>query len=480
MIVLLGALLSGAMFYLSQGIDNVWWFAWFAPAPLLWLAYGETPKWRLFAAALAAFAAGQIYMLQCYGMDLLGTSIAMMLGEGALFGAIMLYSRRIWRTFPTAASLLGFPALWTAAEYAIGLVSPHGSYGSIAYSQVSFPAALQTAPLLGMYAITFLLCLFANALALLARSRLEAGAAGLAACALAVVYGVFQLAAPQTTGMKVAALADWGARQHAARRLDRAATLAMTREYAAAARAQADRGARLIAIPEGAIAADLQWLVPALAPLADVARERRVTIVIGTILVKPWRNTAQALLPDGRILAYDKRHLLLPGEARFKPGRSSGLLGRGRAVAICKDMDFPRTLRNDALAGEGQNGIRVMAVPASDFVRDGWIHARMAILRGVENGFAIVRSAFKGMETISDAEGRVIASADTNQPGLTVISATVEPGGGATLYTAIGDVFAWICLAVSVLLGALAARSSFLPPRGEAAGGGRWTLRENA
>jgi apolipoprotein N-acyltransferase len=241
-IVLLAALASAAMFYLSQGIANVWWLAWFAPAPLLWLAYGQTPKGRLFAAALAAFAAGQAYMLQCYGMELLGSSLAMMLGGGVLFGGAVLWSQRIWRTLPSAASLPGFPALWTAVEYAIGLVSPHGSYGSIAYSQASFPAALQIAPLLGMYAITFLLCLFANALAMLARGRREAGAAGLMACALALVYGGFQLAAPQTGGMKVAALADWGARQKAVRRLDRAATLAMTREYAAAARAQADRG----------------------------------------------------------------------------------------------------------------------------------------------------------------------------------------------------------------------------------------------
>ena len=38
MIVLLCAALSGAMFYLSQGPDNVWLLAWIAPVPLLWLA----------------------------------------------------------------------------------------------------------------------------------------------------------------------------------------------------------------------------------------------------------------------------------------------------------------------------------------------------------------------------------------------------------------------------------------------------------
>ena len=47
MIVLLCAALSGAMFYLSQGLDDVWWLTWFAAVPLLWLAYGPAKRWQL-------------------------------------------------------------------------------------------------------------------------------------------------------------------------------------------------------------------------------------------------------------------------------------------------------------------------------------------------------------------------------------------------------------------------------------------------
>ena len=101
-----------------------------------------------------------------------------------------------------------------------------------------------------------------------------------------------------------------------------------------------------------------------------------------------------------------------------------------------------------------------MAVPANDFIADAWIHARMAIMRGVENGFAIVRSATQGLETISDAQGRVIARADTNAPGLTQIMADVPPGPGPTLYTRIGDVFCWLMLLASVALLGLSLRRS--------------------
>ena len=42
-----------------------------------------------------------------------------------------------------------------------------------------------------------------------------------------------------------------------------------------------------------------------------------------------------------KVQIYDKRHRLLPGEAIYNPGKVSGVIGGGRAMAICKDMDFP-------------------------------------------------------------------------------------------------------------------------------------------
>jgi apolipoprotein N-acyltransferase len=457
MIVLLCAALSGAMFYLSQGPDNVWALAWIAPVPLLWLAYGAAPRWQLFVASLAAFAAGQVYMMVCYGPALIVTEVAMMLGLGSLFAAAVLFARWIWQSRPSWAALLAFPALWSAIEYGVGLVSPHGSWGSLGYSQVSFPAAIQIVSLLGLYAVTFVLCLFANALTLLARGAKTVGVAGMAVCAVNIVFGVMQLTAPQAPAVRVAALADEGpAFKKAFRTGDAAAGLSVTRGYADAIRAEAAKGARFFVTPEGGVLGSPEVRKEVLAPLVAAARDTGSVIVAGAQSRDPARNMALAFHPDGGMSEYDKRHLLLPFEGRFTPGRAPGLLGRGQAAAICKDLDFPRTLRADVQAAGGQDGIRIIAVPASDFMQDDWIHARMAIMRGVENGFAMVRSAFNGLETISDAQGRVIARARIDRPGMIVISAAVPPGNGATLYTRIGDAFAWLCVALS--LGLAAAR----------------------
>ena len=458
---MLGALIctlaAGLMFYLSQGTHDVWWQAWFAPLPILWLAYGPARTSVVAVAAFFAFALGQLYLVECYwGQMPVSFMVLWLLSFGALFTIAILAARLAWQRLSPFAALFAFPVFWTATEYLVSLVSPHGTYGAIAYSQVSFPPAIQIASLFGLYAITFLLSLFANALALFARGARLPAALGAGLAAASLIFGMVRLSEPQAPPIRVAALSDQESARASRHSNTMAASEQMAEEYATAARAAAAKGARLIVTPETGIAQAPAWAASVGAPLSASAKASDATLVIGTLGTKPLRNVAMSYSPDGAIHQYDKRHLLYPFESVFKPGRSSGALGNGRAVAICKDMDFPATLRADARDTEGS--IRILAVPANDFVTDGWIHARMAVMRGVENGFAIVRSATQGLETISDADGRILARADTDASGLTQVIADVAPGPGPTLYTSIGDVFPWAMLAASVALLALSFR----------------------
>ena len=59
-------------------------------------------------------------------------------------------------------------------------------------------------------------------------------------------------------------------------------------------------------------------------------------------------------------------------------GRTSRLPKRS-SVAICKDLDYPPLGRAYARAEVG-----LLLVPAWDFQNDGWLHSRMAVMRGVE------------------------------------------------------------------------------------------------
>jgi apolipoprotein N-acyltransferase len=437
------ALASAVMFYLSQGLADVWWLAWFAPAPLLWLSYDSTPRWKVFLASLAAFAAGQVYLLQCYWGELPSAALAPQLIVCAAFAASLRLSAAALRRGPAWAALFAFPALWTALEYAFGLLSPHGSFGAIGYAEAPFPAGIQVAALFGVHAVGFLLCLSANAVALLLRRQRAAGGAGAAICAIALIFGFVRLERADGPHVQVAALSDHDTRRAESHERTLASYEAAAQTYAASV--DQLKGVQVIAIPEGAVQLEMASAAAILAPLRAAASQSGALVLVGTVTAEPDRNTAFALLPDGTVETYDKRHLLAPLEMAI-PGHEPGLLGNGYATQICKDMDFGATVR--ATAGLG---VRLMIVPASDFGRDGWIHARMAIMRGVENGFAVLRSAFGGLITISDAQGRILASAPTTRAGMVAVTASLPLGPGPTLYTRIGDVFSWLCAVLSLV-----------------------------
>jgi apolipoprotein N-acyltransferase len=444
---LLTAVVSGILFFLSQGLDDVWPLAWLAPLPLLWFAYGEAPRWQVLLASFAGFALGQLYLAQCYwGQIPPAVIVPLVAAMCVTFSIAVLFSGEALRRGSAWWALLAFPALWTALEYLIGTVSPHGSFGALGYSQVSFPAGIQVAALFGVHAVTFLLCLFANGLALLLRRRRTAGSAGVVVCALALVFGIIRLAGDAGPRIRVAALADAESRnaQHREHTLASEETAAQT--YAAYIGRLKD--ARIVAIPEGAVVMQEADQKVVLAPLAAAARTSGAMVVVGTFTPEPAQNRAFAFLPDGMVETYEKRHLLVPFETEI-PGRDPGLLGAGYATQICKDMDFAGTVRTTA-----EHGVRLMITPANDFGRDQWIHARIAIMRGVENGFALLRSAFDGLETISDAQGRILASAPTTRAGMVVAEADVPLGPGPTLYTRTGDVFPRGCALLALCIGA--------------------------
>lgn len=162
MSAVLTALLSGAMFYLSQGLDNVWVLAWLAPVPLLWLAYGKAPAWQVVLATVVALLAGAIYTLQCYLTIPVAIILEVVAPQIILFPVAAVFARFVQRHSVPLATLFAFPACWTAFEFLSELAAPNGTYGSLAYSQVSAPVLIQSASLLGLYVVTFLICLFAN------------------------------------------------------------------------------------------------------------------------------------------------------------------------------------------------------------------------------------------------------------------------------------------------------------------------------
>jgi apolipoprotein N-acyltransferase len=157
--------------------------------------------------------------------------------------------------------------------------------------------------------------------------------------------------------------------------------------------------------------------------------------------------------PDGSPEVTYSKHHMVPGlEENNQPGTDRIVLRRFAVpvgIEICKDLDFPPLSREYSLDGVG-----LMLVPAWDFDIDRWLHGRMAVLRGVEGGFSIARTAKRGLLTISDPCGRIVAEKRSDGAHFSTIVAKIPVGHEDTLYARYGDWFPGICflfLAASVI-----------------------------
>jgi apolipoprotein N-acyltransferase len=450
------AVLSGVCFYLSNGVGEVWALAWVAALPILWLAYGNIRLGLVFLAAFAAYAAGQVNLIITYmGVLPTITLITILLLPSALFGLTALFGRFAARRLNPYTAAIAFPALWTTWEFIFATNSADGTAGAFAYSQAGVPEMTQLASVFGLPVITFLLMLNASLLAMALRqtgkpTRMLAGLA-LVLFGANILFGVVRL--NDEPGQKVrVAMLNSDALNEQSFSSDGVTALRVVNAYASAAHGVVKDGVQVVVLSEKIAVIEPAWRYDAFAALQQVADQRKVTIVAGfDFRGDTRRNVAMVFRPNVPAFQYNKRHMVPGLEAAFQPGFASGVFEPGRAVAICKDMDFAGTIRKDAEAN-----IRMMFVPAWDFGADGWAHARMAIMRGVEGGYAIARSARLGYLTATDDKGRILAGAPTNKNGFVSVRADVPLGSGSTVYVRIGDVFAWLCVGLTIALFLLA------------------------
>ena len=231
-----------------------------------------------------------------------------------------------------------------------------------------------------------------------------------------------------------------------------AQAMELLREYADEIRRVTLVGTQAVVLPEkiGRISESALSEVDALFSSAAVGT--RSAIVLGLVRKTSYGafNSSRLYSADGKLEAnYDKHHLV-PGVETEKPGDKRVVLDEasGRwGLQICKDMDFPKLSRE--YAGDGAN---LLLVPAWDFNLDRWLHARMAVMRAVENGFALARSARNGLLTLSDNRGRIIAEATTTPGRFVSVTGKINVEREKTFYAQTGDWFAWLCVATFVIL----------------------------
>src|SRR5882757_2084701 len=452
-------LVSASFAYFGTGLHPIWWALWLAPIPVLAIS----PRLRGSAAFLLAVCAWLIGEMnqRNYVWDAIELpsqiTILYFVVPAVVFGLGVLFVRGFIRRGSLLLASLALPVYWVAYEYLTATASPHSTWGNLAYTQMNCLPVIQVAAITGLWGISFIIFLFATGVAVLSsgaggprQRRAVAVAVGFVVCAV-FVFGKWRLQSnPPVQSVAVTLIAKdvpmsiyLGSEEQA---------LSLLGEYAAEIHRITPAGTQAVVLPEkiGRISETALAAVDSL--YSSSAAATRAAIVLGLVRKTPSGafNSSRLYSVDGKLEAnYDKHHLI-PGVEPEKPGDKLIVLDEppGRwGLQICKDMDFPRLSRE--YAAEGAN---LLLVPAWDFNLDGWLHARMAVLRAVENGFALARSARNGLLTLSDNRGRILVERETVPDRFVSINGKLSVSREQTFYSRTGDWFAWLCIAVFVSL----------------------------
>ena len=452
-------ILSAVFAYFGTGLHPIWWALWLAPIPVLAIS----PRLRGGAAFLMATFAWVIGEMNQWNyvrhqIELPPQiTILYFVVPAVVFGLGVLFVRGFIRRGSLFLASLALPVYWVTYEYLTAITSPHSTWGNLAYTQMNCLPVIQIAAITGLWGISFIVFLFAGAVATLLsgagkpwQRRALAVGVGFVVCAV-FVFGKWRLQSnPPAQSVAVTLLAKdvpmsiyLGSEEQA---------LSLLGEYAAEIPRITPAGTQAVVLPEkiGRISETALAEVDSL--YSSAASSTGAAIVLGLVRKTPSGafNSSRLYSPDGKLEAnYDKHHLLpsvepeKPGDKRVVLDEASGRWG----LQICKDMDFPKLSRE--YADEGAN---LLLVPAWDFNLDRWLHARMAMLRAVENGFALARSARNGLLTLSDNRGRIIAEMTTAPGRFVSVTGKLSVAPEETFYAGTGDWFAWLCVAMFVIL----------------------------
>jgi apolipoprotein N-acyltransferase len=458
-LVIAAGLTSAAFFYFGTGLHPIWWLLWLAPVPVLAIA-PRVHGGAAFLLSSIAWLLGEMNQWNYVRHEIelpLEIIILYFVIPAVVFGLGVLFMRSFLRRGSGFLASLAFPTFWVTCEYLNALASPHSTWGNLAYTQMNCLPVIQIASVTGVWGITFVVFLFASAVAALIsgvgqqwQRRALAIAVGIIVCAVFVLSEWRLHANPSGRPVAVTLIAKdvplsvyLGTEEQ---------TLDLFREYADEIRRVTPAGTQAVVLPEkiGRVSESALAQVDGL--FSSAAADTRAVIVVGLVrqTTSGAFNSSRFYSPDGRLQAnYDKHHLI-PGVEPEKAGHAGVILDQpsGRwGLQICKDMDFPALSREYATGG-----VNLMLVPAWDFNVDGWLHSRMAILRGVENGFVLVRAARNGLLTLSDNRSRILAETATAPGRFVSVTAKVNVPRSETFYARVGDWFARLCVAGFVVL----------------------------
>jgi apolipoprotein N-acyltransferase len=393
--------------------------------------------------------------------------------------------RLIGRRLGTTARVFMFPLAFTTVDWLASVLPALNTSGSTVYSQFDSLALLQITSITGMWGISFLIgwgAATANALWEDGWIRLPARRMAVAfalAMVAVLLYGGIRLNLGNSSSSEVVAATvsldrslhknafappfDWltfnrssDAERAAVRPQLQATVDQMLQRTVTALRA----GAKIVGWQETAafvLAEDRQQVLDSVAALAR-QYDSYVQIALGIFTRRDtlpyFLNQSILIDSSGLVLwTFEKRYPVIPGESYVTPHGDPELPAAetryGRiSTAICNDFHFPALIRQ-----AGRTDADIMMAPYNDVHPFEQQDAEVSIMRAIENGYSMVRPTGFGPSLIVDNRGRVVGRQEYGEGG-GVMLASIPTLGMRTVYSLIGDIFAFLCAAGFVALGA--------------------------
>lgn len=403
-----------------------------------------------------------------------------------------------------------FPFLQVLVEYATSFFGG-GTWGSIAYTQMSFLPFVQVASVTGIWGLTFMIYWFASVAEYAYRHRLSWPTVRRPVTWYSLVlisilgYGTFRLSNSETSNsetVKVAGitglnlyllgiiyedafgttvkfdqrqltqtspelqelnrgLAAFIADPFSSRFTDshRAIEKFCDSMFHLAGR-EARGGAKIISFSEALMFTFKPVEDQLIARGENFARDHKVTLLLtmasfipgetgfGTTFIE---NKAIMINPFGQIEHIFFKNKPVPVVEPSIPGNGEvpvyNSLYGKIATSICYDADFPSLIRK-----AGQQGAGILLLPSGDWKEISPYHADMSRMRAIENGVSVMRPVSGATLMACDQMGRVVARRNFYDDGDKTMSAYLSINGVPTLYSLLGDYFPWACLAAGTII----------------------------
>lgn len=464
--------------------------AWVILVPLLILTKDKSSKYVFWFSYLYGFIFFLITIYWIYHVTVLGL-ILLVAYLALYFGIFGFVVSRYSQLSAHSSSLFLIPALWVSLEYIRTYLFTGFGWALLGYSQYRNLPIIQIADVTGVYGVSFLIVMANVAIA---RRKVSYIIIALMIIGLSFVYGHYKLD-HQLEGHKIRiSIVQGNVPQE--EKWDEAYKEGILTQYVSLTKESVKDLPDLIIWPEtsapGIINADTRLNEV----ISDLAKGIDIPLLVGAPSLDvsgKYRNSAILFSEKGDVLRqYDKLHLVPFGEfipfekelpffrklivtGDFVPGNewtlftfqptTYNLSPTTFGVLICFEDIFP-----DLVRGFVSRGADFMV----NITNDAWFkktpapyqHAQASVFRAVENKISIVRSANTGLSCFISPIGKITESVKDDQgdeifvSGYKTSEVIFRPRAAShesqvtvsrTFYTRYGDIFAWLCVVVSLI-----------------------------